>query len=313
VPQADRLPNIRRLAAAAREGIYPSATLRELLGVNARHFGYYRQAAEILGIVACSRDGGLALTSRGRDLLSTREGSPDERRAFADAISSARALKPLTSFFAGDEVSIDEIATRLEVMTGLSRATAERRARTLGQWRKYIREAERTPADSPELSPIAPAIENVVANHNALAKQRHLESLLKMDPGDFERLIGRLAVAMGHSDVKVVGGAGDGGVDVEALAVGSWGASRLVLIQAKRYTKPLGRRFVDELAGVVARRRGAEAILVTTSEFTQDAEQAARDAAERVTLVNGPQLVDLLAKHAIGLRFGKYGEIEVAR
>src|SRR5689334_14769918 len=51
VPQANRLENIRQLAAAVRDGVHLAAALQELLNVDARHFAYYRQAAIILGVL----------------------------------------------------------------------------------------------------------------------------------------------------------------------------------------------------------------------------------------------------------------------
>lgn len=306
VPQADRLPNVRRLVAAAREGIHNASALLELLDVDERHFAYYRSAAEILGVIAVSGGGHLALTDRGRDLLATREGGDDERTVLRDAILSARALKPFSSFFKGEKLSVAEIADRLCVLTPLSRATAERRAKTLVQWRKFITPPPAAPG--PSLPIVAAQVEGLVASHNALAKQKFLEWLVTMPPAEFEAMVARLATAMGHVDVQTTGRSGDGGVDVESTRVDDWGTSRRVLMQVKRYSAPVGRKFVDEFLGVMTRRRCAEGILVTCSDFTAQAQEAAGEA-QQLTLVNGAQLVQLLAKHRVRLILGKYGEI----
>jgi hypothetical protein len=82
VPQANKLENIRQLAAAVRDGVTHPAALRELLGVDARHFAYYRQAAVVLRVLTEDGAGELALTEQGRKLLGTVEKSVDERRCF---------------------------------------------------------------------------------------------------------------------------------------------------------------------------------------------------------------------------------------
>ena len=122
VPQADRLGNVRQLVAAIRDGIDHAATLLELLDVDHRHFLYYRQAAVILGVVEFNARGELCVTSFGQRLLASAEGSPDERLVFADASAQARAREPL---------DLPTLTRRLEVLTGLSHSTAERRAHTL--------------------------------------------------------------------------------------------------------------------------------------------------------------------------------------
>ncbi|MCA9699086.1 MAG: hypothetical protein KC431_16305, partial [Myxococcales bacterium] len=92
IPQADRLANVRRLALAIRDGITHPTTTQEFLGVDPRHFNYYRQAGEILGIVEPGEGAGLMLTGLGRQLLSTSEGSSDERAVLRQAVASAPSL-----------------------------------------------------------------------------------------------------------------------------------------------------------------------------------------------------------------------------
>jgi restriction endonuclease Mrr len=310
VPQANRLENVRQLAAAARDGIHHPAALQELLDVDTRHFAYYRQAATILGVVADDDAGALALTDSGRRLLATRERSDEERNFLRQLIVSARALRPFSSFFQGEPSTTDEIAHRLGVLSGLAHTTALRRAQTLFQWRKYIdgasHEAGNTTATLPD---IAPEIEAQVARHNALAKQIWLDRLLRLSPTEFEHSIARLVSAMGFSNVTVTGGAGDGGVDVTATKMDDWGKPVMHVVQVKRYRKPVGRRVIDELGGVLHRERYPHGILVTTSDFSSQALEAAKGVSN-LRLVNGAELVGLMLKHGVGLRAGRYGEIQ---
>ena len=218
VPQADRLGNVRQLVAAIRDGIDHAATLLELLDVDHRHFLYYRQAAVILGVVEFNARGELCVTSFGQRLLASAEGSPDERLVFADAIAQARALRPFASFFAGEPLDLPTLTRRLEVLTGLSHSTAERRAHTLIKWRRYVQGPTSENNGGLELADPAPQIETLVARHNALVKQQTLQWLMGVAPGDFEKIVADLLRAMGYLDVTQRGGPFDGGVDVVAGA-----------------------------------------------------------------------------------------------
>src|SRR5690349_10142348 len=215
VPPANKLGNVRQLAAAARDGVRDAAAPRQLLDLDPRHLAFYRRAAVILDMVEDSRPG-LVLTPRGRDLLSTVEGSADERACFLRAIRDARALRPFASFFLGDELPIEKVASRLQALTGLSPSTALRRAETLVQWRKYVLAPPTSTNEGPTLPNLATEIEARVKRHNALAKQEVRTWLEKMDPRAFEELVATLCSKMGWVDVKVEGGSGDGGVDISA-------------------------------------------------------------------------------------------------
>jgi hypothetical protein len=307
VPQANKLENVRQLAAAVRDGVRDAAALLQMLDVDERHFAYYRQAAVILGVVTSSPEGRLALTERGRDLLATGEGSLEERACFLDAIRGARALKPFTSFFLGEELAPEEIAKRLQSFTDLSFSTAKRRAATLLQWRKYVT-SRPSHVSGPAVPDVASEIEARVKRHNALAKQELKAWLQQIDPTEFEKIVARLFAALGYVDVKPVGGARDGGVDVEAARLGPGQHREPIAVQVKRYSHPVGPRVVRELIGTVATGRYVKGILVTTSEFTTQAqEEGARDV--RIQLITGLDLVDLLAENGVAVRYGKYQEI----
>lgn len=308
VPQADRLANVRQLVAAVRDGIEHAATLLDLLDVDRRHFLYYRQAAVILDVVEFNARGALRVTSLGQRLLATADGSREERQVFAEAIAGARALRPFASFFTGEPLDLATLTHRLEVLTGLSRTTAERRAHTLIKWRRYVQGPDAASPGDLDLADPSPQIEALVARHNALVKQQTLQWLMQVDPSHFEAIVADLLRAMGYVDVTQRGGPLDGGVDVVAGRVDAWGHRHEIAVQAKRYSAPVGRRFVDELLGAARRQRFAEALLVTTSEFSAQALDAARGE-PNLKLVDGPKFVDMLASRGVLLHVGRYGEM----
>lgn len=148
----------------------------------------------------------------------------------------------------------------------------------------------------------------LVAKHNERVAAEVLQQLLAESPGDFEGRVANLLRARGYADVQVLGGPNDGGVDIIAKHDVPLGKARTVAVQVKRYRTSIGRRWVDELLGVVRRRQHelAEGILITTSDFSSRAREAA--SGQPLELVSGRELVGLFAKHDILLQVGTIGE-----
>jgi restriction system protein len=67
------------------------------------------------------------------------------------------------------------------------------------------------------------------------------------------------------------------------------------VIQAKRYTNPVGVSAVRDLYGTVVNEGATKGILVTTSNFGPDAYNFAKD--KPLTLMDGNNLLFLLSKH----------------
>ncbi|NVB42237.1 restriction endonuclease [Pseudenhygromyxa sp. WMMC2535] len=297
------------MAVAIRDGISHPDTMQEFLGVDPRHFNYYRQASEILGLVEEGDSRALVLTGLGDRLLATGEGSLEERAVFREAISGATSLRPFRSFFEGEVVGVQQLAGRLQSLTGMAQSTAERRARTLVQWRRYVEfEGGDESEAGPRLPDLGDQLERIVAHHNAVAKQRMLDWLATLNPSRFESLAADLLIAMGYVGVEIVGGSGDGGVDIVADQIDRWGHRVSVAVQAKRWTRVLGRRVIDEMLGVLVRQRIGHCILITVSSFSVAAREAAA-ADPRLRLVDGAQLVELMAANGVVVRLGRHGEI----
>jgi hypothetical protein len=119
---------------------------------------------------------------------------------------------------------------------------------------------------------------------------RILAQLHELSPRDFERIVALLLEAQGYSDVRVIGGANDRGVDITCRdSDGS-----LVAVQCKRYdpSKSVGALAVQHLSAMAFHRRAHRAVLVTTARFT---ESARRQAAEfDIELIDGQNLVGMV-------------------
>lgn len=132
-------------------------------------------------------------------------------------------------------------------------------------------------------------------------REELLRLMQAMPPEAFERLAERLLRAAGFIDTKVTVRSGDGGIDgagVYRLSLVSFP----VFFQCKRYKGSVGPEKVRDFRGAMA-GRGDKGLLITTGTFTAAAKQeATRDGAPPIDLIDGEQLCELLKDHRLGVR-----------
>lgn len=132
-------------------------------------------------------------------------------------------------------------------------------------------------------------------------KELLLAEMLRMSPAGFERLAQRLLRAAGFINATVTGRSGDGGID----GVGIYRLSLVsfpVFFQCKRYKGTVGPDKVRDFRGAMA-GRGDKGLLITTGTFTREARnEATRDGAPPIDLIDGEQLCVLLKDHQLGVR-----------
>lgn len=123
-------------------------------------------------------------------------------------------------------------------------------------------------------------------------KEQLVERLLELSAGGFERLTQRVLREAGFVNVTVTGKSGDGGLD----GVGVYRLSLVsfpVYFQCKRYKGTVTAGAVRDFRGAMA-GRGEKGLLITTGSFTRDAQnEANRDGAPPVELIDGDRLCDL--------------------
>lgn len=131
-------------------------------------------------------------------------------------------------------------------------------------------------------------------------REELLQVLLKMDPSGFEHLAKRLLRAAGFINASVTGGSGDGGID----GVGVYRLSLVsfpVYFQCKRYKGAVGPEKVRDFRGAM-QGRGDKGLLIITGNFTTEAKnEATRDGAPPIDLIDGEQLCELLKEHHLGV------------
>jgi restriction system protein len=126
----------------------------------------------------------------------------------------------------------------------------------------------------------------------------------------FERLAQRILREAGFTNVTVTGRPGDGGID----GVGTYRPSLVswpVYFQCKRYKGTVPARDVRDFRGAMA-GRGDKGLFITTGSFTRDAQnEANRDGAPPIDLVDGEQLCDLLKDYSLGVKVEQRTEYDV--
>lgn len=137
-----------------------------------------------------------------------------------------------------------------------------------------------------------------------------LQRILDNTPSFFERLIVDLLVAMGYggsheSAALRLGKSGDGGVD-GVIDEDRLGLDR-IYVQAKRYApdssvgRPAIQGFVGSLVGVGA----TKGVFVTTCTFSAHAIEYVRHLPQRVILIDGERLCELMIEYGVGVRISR--------
>ena len=128
-----------------------------------------------------------------------------------------------------------------------------------------------------------------------------LRTLLDMTPEAFERLIQRMLREAGFIQVQVTGRSGDGGIDGKGIMRVGGLLSFHVIFQCKRYKGSVSASHVRDFRGAMV-GRADKGLLITTGNFTKDAvQEATRDGAPAIDLIDGELLVDKLKELELGI------------
>jgi len=142
-----------------------------------------------------------------------------------------------------------------------------------------------------------------------------LQRVLEQSPAFFERLIVELLVAMGyggsHEDAaRQLGKSGDGGID-GIIDEDRLGLDR-IYVQAKRYaaSSSVGRPEVQGFVGSLVGLGANKGVFVTTSTFSKQALDYARGLQQRIILIDGARLTELMVEFGVGVRASRIIEVK---
>ena len=131
-----------------------------------------------------------------------------------------------------------------------------------------------------------------------------LERLRTVEPSEFEHIIAELLEkleygSIGDGTIRVTGRTGDGGID-GVCAMDRLGMYK-ALFQAKRWTKQVDPGEVRDFIGALHNKRVEQGIFATTSDFTQQARDEARQSGN-VKLIDGKELAKIMVEAGLGVR-----------
>ncbi len=169
-----------------------------------------------------------------------------------------------------------------------------------------------SPAEAAAVSEVTPE-EQIDAAHAVLhsaLKVELLQRILAQSPSFFERVIVDLLVSMGYGGshdraALRLGKSGDGGVD-GVIDEDRLGLDR-IYVQAKRYAShvSVGRPEIQGFVGSLVGLGATKGVFVTTSYFSTPAAEYVRHLPQRVILVDGDRLADLLVEYGVGARVSR--------
>lgn len=133
-----------------------------------------------------------------------------------------------------------------------------------------------------------------------------LQRLLGKDPGFFEHAVVDLIVAMGYGGADTAAvrtqlsndGGIDGIIDQDVLGLSS------VYVQAKRYglDQAVGRPDIQAFVGAIHGKRSNQGVFITTGRFVQGARDYAASIQDRIVLIDGVRLADLMIRYSVGVQ-----------
>lgn len=155
-----------------------------------------------------------------------------------------------------------------------------------------------------EVQPPDERIEEAIAQINDSLAAELQQIMAKMDPFRFEQLVVDLLSAMGYGGsrkeaAKVTKKSNDEGID------GVINEDRLgldvIYLQAKRWQNNVGRKEIQSFVGALAGQQANKGVFITTSDFHQSAIDYAAGLSQKVILIDGVRLAELMIEHNIGV------------
>lgn len=134
--------------------------------------------------------------------------------------------------------------------------------------------------------------------------QELLDRIKSCSPRFFERLVVDLLVSMGYGGSRkdagqALGQSGDGGID-GIIKEDKLGLD-VIYLQAKRWESTVGRPVVQAFAGSLEGHRARKGVLITTSQFSNDAKDYVTRIEKKIVLIDGQQLAQLMIDHGLGV------------
>jgi restriction system protein len=158
------------------------------------------------------------------------------------------------------------------------------------------------------------ALETAYQEARATLAKEMATRLVQQDPAVFEQVVLDVLLAIGYGGsrrdaARRLGRSGDGGLD--GVIYEDRLGMDLIYIQAKRWTdKTVGRPEIQAFVGALEVTKTSKGVFITTARFSKDAESYVERLRQRVVLIDGEQLADLMIDHGVGVTTARTYEIK---
>lgn len=134
--------------------------------------------------------------------------------------------------------------------------------------------------------------------------QEILLQVKSASPSLFEKLVVELLLKMGYGGSRqdagrAIGRSGDEGIDgiIKEDRLGL----DIIYVQAKRWEAKVGRPEVQKFAGALQGQRAKKGIMITSSTFSSEARDYVSKIENKIVLMDGDELADLMIDHNLGV------------
>lgn len=277
----DALSNEFGLTAEERNELLSSGKQ----GVMRNRVGWARTYLKKAGLINTLERGVFQITDRGRKVLAESPGRIDNKylNRFPEFIAF------LNGYRREDDLNFKEGRESTRGRTGTTAETAN--------------------LETPE--------EQVNSAYESLRKSlasEVLELVKQSSPQFFERLVVDLLLKMGYGGSRAEAGqatqlTADGGID-GIINEDRLGLDRIYL-QAKRWgDTTVGRPEIQKFAGALQGVRAKKGVFITTSKFTQEAREFAKNLESKIVLLDGNQLSEYMIDFNVGVSLKEAYEIK---
>lgn len=154
---------------------------------------------------------------------------------------------------------------------------------------------------------VSAPIQQQIENLNQQVKAKLRKQLLLLSPQKFEELIRLLLDEMGFEETETTAYSNDKGVDVRGVLRSNPLSEVKIAIQAKRWTHNVGSGVVRDLRGSLKVADSEQGLIITPGDFSVSAVEESQSSGKTpIRLINGVQLVDLLAQYNVGIKTEEY-------
>jgi restriction system protein len=184
--------------------------------------------------------------------------------------------------------------------------------------KETVRGAEQSTQEVPDFAGESKTPDELISSAyqtlNEALKKEILDLVKKMDPYKFERLVLDLLLAMGYGGsreeaAKVTKASGDEGID-GVINEDKLGLD-VIYLQAKCWKETtVGRKEIQSFVGALAGQQAHKGVFITTSDFADTAIEYARKVSQKVILIGGDKLADLMIQYDIGVALSHSYEVK---